>query len=67
MVRRDWDKSKVAIISGGGSGHEPAHVNFVGKNMLTAAVCSDVFASPSVDAVFNAIVQVTGDGLFVDC
>ncbi|EKO3792830.1 dihydroxyacetone kinase subunit DhaK [Vibrio metschnikovii] len=61
VVRRDWDKSKVAIISGGGSGHEPAHVGFVGKNMLTAAVCGDVFASPSVDAVFNAIVQVTGD------
>ncbi|WP_338127179.1 dihydroxyacetone kinase subunit DhaK [Vibrio cincinnatiensis] len=54
VVRRDWDKSKVAIISGGGSGHEPAHVGFVGKNMLTAAVCGDVFASPSVDAVFSS-------------
>ncbi|SMG61825.1 dihydroxyacetone kinase [Cedecea sp. NFIX57] len=61
VARSDWDKSKVAIISGGGSGHEPAHVGFVGKGMLTAAVCGDLFASPSVDAVLNAIVGVTGD------
>lgn len=61
VVRRDWDKSNVALISGGGSGHEPAHVGFIGKGMLTAAVCGDVFASPSVDAVLNAIVAVTGD------
>ena len=61
VARSDWDKSRVAIISGGGSGHEPAHAGFVGKGMLTAAVCGDVFASPSVDAVLNAIVAVTGD------
>jgi len=61
VVRSDWDKSKVAVISGGGAGHEPAHVGFVGKGMLTAAVCGDLFASPSVDAVLNAIVAVTGD------
>lgn len=61
VARNDWDKSKVAIISGGGSGHEPAHVGFVGRGMLTAAVCGDLFASPSVDAVLNAIVGVTGD------
>ncbi|PUW06307.1 dihydroxyacetone kinase, partial [Cronobacter sakazakii] len=60
VARRDWDKSKVAVISGGGSGHEPAHAGFVGKGMLTAAVCGDLFASPSVDAVLNAIVAVTG-------
>lgn len=61
VVRNDWDKSRVALISGGGSGHEPAHVGFVGKGMLTAAVCGDIFASPSVEAVLNAIVNVTGD------
>ena len=61
VVRKDWNKSKVAIISGGGSGHEPAHAGFVGKGMLTATVCGDLFASPSVDAVLNAIVAVTGD------
>lgn len=61
VVRSDWHKSRVAVISGGGSGHEPAHVGFVGKGMLTAAVCGDLFASPSVDAILNAIVAVTGD------
>ena len=60
VVRTDWDKSKVALVSGGGSGHEPAHVGYVGKGMLTAAVCGDVFASPSVDAVLTAILAVSG-------
>lgn len=60
VVRTDWDRSKVALVSGGGAGHEPAHVGFVGKGMLTAAVCGDVFASPSVDAVLAAILAVTG-------
>ena len=61
VVRSDWDKSKVALISGGGSGHEPAHAGFVGKGMLTAAVCGEVFASPSVDAVLAGILAVTGE------
>lgn len=61
VVRTDWDKSKVALISGGGSGHEPSHAGFVGEGMLTAAVCGDVFASPSVDAVLAGILAVTGD------
>ena len=61
IARADWDKSRVAVISGGGAGHEPAHAGFVGKGMLTAAVCGDLFASPSVDAVLNAIVAMTGD------
>ena len=60
IVREDWDKSKVALISGGGSGHEPAHAGFVGAGMLTAAVCGDVFASPSVDAVLAGILAVSG-------
>lgn len=60
VVRVDWDKSRVAIVSGGGSGHEPAHAGFVGAGMLTAAVCGDVFASPSVDAVLAGILAVTG-------
>lgn len=61
VVRRDLDKNNVAVISGGGSGHEPAHAGFVGKGMLTAAVCGDLFASPSVDAVLTAIQAVTGE------
>lgn len=60
VVRNDWDKSKVALVSGGGSGHEPAHAGFVGKAMLTAAVCGDIFASPSVDSVLAGILAVTG-------
>lgn len=60
VVRTDWDKNKVALVSGGGSGHEPSHAGFVGKGMLTAAVCGDVFASPSVDAVLAGILAVTG-------
>jgi dihydroxyacetone kinase len=54
------DKNKVALISGGGSGHEPAHAGFVGEGVLNAAVCGDVFASPSVDAVLAAIRHVCG-------
>ncbi|MFA0412302.1 dihydroxyacetone kinase subunit DhaK [Vibrio renipiscarius] len=61
VARNDWNKDKVALICGGGSGHEPAHAGFVGKGMLTAAVCGDLFAAPSVDAVLNAILHVTGD------
>ncbi|KAL3818507.1 hypothetical protein ACJIZ3_004412 [Penstemon smallii] len=51
---------KVAVISGGGSGHEPAHAGFVGKGMLTAAICGDVFASPPVDSILAGIRAVTG-------
>ncbi|MBY5444908.1 DAK2 domain-containing protein [Rhizobium leguminosarum] len=61
ILRADWDKSKVAIISGGGAGHEPSHAGFVGKGMLTAAVSGEIFASPSVDAVLTAIRAVTGE------
>ena len=51
---------KVAIISGGGSGHEPAHAGYVGAGMLTAAVLGDVFTSPSVDAVLEAVQATAG-------
>ncbi|MEO0760882.1 MAG: dihydroxyacetone kinase subunit DhaK, partial [Pseudomonadota bacterium] len=61
VLRSDWDKSRVALISGGGSGHEPAHAGFVGPGMLTAAVCGEVFASPSVEAVLAGILAVTGE------
>jgi dihydroxyacetone kinase len=60
VLRSTINKDKVSVISGGGSGHEPAHAGFVGKGMLTAAVCGDIFASPSVDAVLSAIVATTG-------
>jgi triose/dihydroxyacetone kinase / FAD-AMP lyase (cyclizing) len=60
VVRQGIDTAKVSLISGGGSGHEPAHVGFVGQGMLTAAVCGEIFASPSVEAVLTAIRHVTG-------
>ncbi|MCR6671534.1 dihydroxyacetone kinase subunit DhaK [Devosia ginsengisoli] len=61
VVRADWQRDRVAMVSGGGSGHEPSHAGFVGRGMLTAAVCGDIFASPSVDAVLSGILAVTGD------
>ncbi|KAL2930508.1 putative 3 4-dihydroxy-2-butanone kinase [Bienertia sinuspersici] len=48
------------FLSGGGSGHEPAHAGFVGEGMLTAAICGDIFASPPVDSVLAGIRAVTG-------
>ncbi|KAK9915864.1 hypothetical protein WJX75_005396 [Coccomyxa subellipsoidea] len=53
------DNTKVALISGGGSGHEPAHAGYVGRGMLTAAVAGDVFASPPTEAVLAAVRAVT--------
>ncbi|TRC95758.1 DAK2 domain-containing protein [Mesorhizobium sp. WSM4303] len=60
VLRADWDKTRVAVVSGGGAGHEPSHAGFVGKGMLTAAVSGEIFASPSVEAVLAAIRAVTG-------
>lgn len=57
LSRVQVNKEKVSLISGGGSGHEPAHGGFVGAGMLDAAVCGDVFASPSTIQVYNAILQ----------
>jgi len=51
---------KVAVISGGGSGHEPAHAGYVGSGMLTAAIAGDVFTSPSADAVLAGIRAASG-------
>jgi dihydroxyacetone kinase len=55
VKKKDINANKVSLISGGGSGHEPAHAGFVGTGMLDAAVCGDVFASPSQIQVFNAL------------
>ena len=46
---------QVALLSGGGSGHEPAHAGFVGKGMLTGAVAGAVFASPPTDSILAAL------------
>jgi dihydroxyacetone kinase-like protein len=53
-------KGKVALICGGGSGHEPAHVGYVGRGMLDAAVMGDVFTSPAPADILAAIQNVDG-------
>src|SRR3954451_22655590 len=63
MLRSDFEERRdeqVAIISGGGSGHEPAHAGFIGSGMLSAAVAGEIFTSPSVDSVLAAIRAVAG-------
>ena len=61
LSRAQANPQKVSLISGGGSGHEPAHGGFVGTGMLDAAVCGDVFASPSTIQVYNAILQTQSE------
>ena len=61
LSRKTPNAKKVVLISGGGSGHEPAHGGFVGSGMLDAAVCGDVFASPSTTQVYNALVQTKSE------
>jgi len=61
ITRADKKEGKVALVSGGGSGHEPSHAGFVGEGMLDAAVCGAVFTSPTPDQVFEAIKGVKTD------
>lgn len=66
VVRKQRKESGVALISGGGSGHEPAHAGYVAGGMLDAAVCGEVFTSPTPDKVFEAIQHVdNGDGVLL--
>jgi dihydroxyacetone kinase len=58
--KKEINKNKVSLLSGGGSGHEPAHAGYIGKGMLDAAVCGDVFASPSQIQVYEAIKDSAG-------
>lgn len=61
LVRKNSPISgKVALVSGGGSGHEPAHAGYVGTGMLDAAVCGAVFTSPSPDPIYEAVKAVDG-------
>ncbi|MBI9096667.1 MAG: dihydroxyacetone kinase subunit DhaK [Sphaerochaeta sp.] len=55
VKKKKIDENKVTLISGGGTGHEPAHAGYVGKGMLDVAVCGDVFASPSQIQVYKAL------------
>ena len=60
VIRKGSPNEKVALVSGGGSGHEPTHAGFVGEGMLDGAISGDVFTSPTPDAVFEAIKAVDG-------
>ncbi|MDT2677089.1 dihydroxyacetone kinase subunit DhaK [Enterococcus dongliensis] len=55
VVTRSDTYDQVALVSGGGSGHEPSHAGFVGEGMLSAAVCGQVFTSPTPDQIHEAI------------
>ncbi len=61
VVRSQKKEGKVALISGGGSGHEPAHGGYVGQGMLDAAVAGAVFTSPTPDQVYEGIKAVATD------
>ncbi|MBB6453510.1 dihydroxyacetone kinase-like protein [Salirhabdus euzebyi] len=67
VARKDAPVSnKVGLVSGGGSGHEPAHAGYVGQGMLDAAVAGEVFTSPTPDQVYEAIKAVDGGaGVFL--
>lgn len=58
VVRAAKKERKVALVSGGGSGHEPAHGGFVGEGMLDAAVAGAVFTSPTPDQIYEAVKEV---------
>lgn len=66
IVRKAKKDGKVGLVSGGGSGHEPSHAGFVGKGMLSAAVCGAVFTSPTPDQILEAIKAADeGAGVFM--
>lgn len=60
LVRAAGKNGKVALVSGGGSGHEPAHGGFVGEGMLDAAVAGAVYTSPTPDQILEGIKAVAG-------
>eukprot|EP00186_Timspurckia_oligopyrenoides_P000804 CAMPEP_0182444332 /NCGR_PEP_ID=MMETSP1172-20130603/2817_1 /TAXON_ID=708627 /ORGANISM="Timspurckia oligopyrenoides, Strain CCMP3278" /LENGTH=604 /DNA_ID=CAMNT_0024639867 /DNA_START=206 /DNA_END=2020 /DNA_ORIENTATION=- len=61
VVQNEDKHENLAVLCGGGSGHEPSHAGWVGKGMLSAAVCGDAFASPSTEAVLAGIEAVSGE------
>lgn len=66
IAKVDKGHKKVGLVSGGGSGHEPSHAGFVGKGMLSAAVCGEVFTSPTPDQILEGIKAADeGEGVFL--
>ena len=57
-------KGKVGIVTGGGSGHEPAFLGYVGRNMVDAVAVGEVFSSPPAQAFYDAIIEAdSGEGV----
>lgn len=66
IARNEQAAGQVGLISGGGSGHEPAHAGFVGDGMLSAAIAGAVFTSPTPDQILEAIKAADqGAGVFM--
>lgn len=66
VVKKNKKTTGVTLVSGGGSGHEPAHAGYVARGMLDAAVCGEVFTSPTPDKILDAIKAVdTGEGVLL--
>ena len=66
VIKKDKKTTGVTLVSGGGSGHEPAHAGYVAQGMLDAAVCGEVFTSPTPDKILDAIKAVdTGEGVLL--
>ncbi|GEQ50302.1 dihydroxyacetone kinase subunit DhaK [Tetragenococcus koreensis] len=66
VIAKNENKKQVALVSGGGSGHEPSHAGFVGDGMLSAAVAGDVFTSPTPDQIQIAMQEADqGEGVLL--
>ncbi|MFS1664655.1 DhaKLM operon coactivator DhaQ [Streptococcus sp. zg-JUN1979] len=66
IVQKSQNPNLVPIISGGGSGHEPAHLGFVGKGMLSAAIYGEIFTPPTADEILESIRTIhNGQGVFI--
>src|ERR1700722_8959205 len=61
LRRRACARTKVVLISGGGSGHEPLHVGFVGHGMLDAACPGQIFTAPTPDQIVEAAHELAGE------
>lgn len=66
IYQRDWNKATIPILSGGGSGHEPAHLGFIGRGMLAAAIYGEIFSPPTADDIYESIRFLDkGKGVFI--
>ena len=61
IVRANLNPNKIALVSGGGAGHEPAHAGYVGYGMLDCAISGNIFTSPSAGNILKGILEVATD------